>query len=56
MELLDLCSKNYKLFFSFGRDKHCNFKHLPIKIPGRSGESHALRLCNAFWNPQVQTC
>lgn len=34
------------------RDKQCNFKVLPIKIPGVSGNSHAVRLCNAFWNPQ----
>ncbi|XP_053406292.1 dual oxidase 2-like [Mercenaria mercenaria] len=34
------------------RDKQCNFKLLPIKIPGGSGNSHAVRLCNAYWNPQ----
>ncbi|KAL4227430.1 hypothetical protein ACF0H5_012874 [Mactra antiquata] len=34
------------------RNKNCEWNKLPIKVPGGSGEAHAIRLCNSFWNPQ----
>lgn len=34
------------------KNTKCSFDLLPIKIPGKSGNSHAVHLCNAYWNPQ----
>ncbi|KAL3866800.1 hypothetical protein ACJMK2_044068 [Sinanodonta woodiana] len=34
------------------QDNTCEFKKLELNVPGSSSSVHALRLCNAFWNPQ----
>ncbi|KAL5006021.1 hypothetical protein ScPMuIL_017179 [Solemya velum] len=32
----------------------CNWKSFSINVPGQSAESvHAIRLCNSYWNPQI---
>ncbi|KAK3606296.1 hypothetical protein CHS0354_037972 [Potamilus streckersoni] len=37
---------------SWIRNNNCQFKKLKLSIPGSPGNVHALRLCNAYWNPQ----